>query len=60
MSQVTAADIVITKVVAIPKPTALSVLLDTPINGHMPRKYVSTKLFVILAAIKMRINFSMD
>ncbi|KJJ84908.1 hypothetical protein OMAG_001230 [Candidatus Omnitrophus magneticus] len=51
--------IAITKVVAEPKPIALSSLFETPIKGHMPKKYAKTKLLVIVDAIKINIIFFM-
>ncbi|GHB62760.1 hypothetical protein GCM10008107_09830 [Psychrosphaera saromensis] len=33
-----------TNVVAIDMPIAVSILLDTPINGHKPKNFTSTKL----------------
>ena len=36
---------VITKVVASPMLTAVSVFLEMPMNGHSPRNFTSTTLF---------------
>ncbi|MNW04002.1 hypothetical protein D3C71_2000180 [compost metagenome] len=36
---------VMTKVVAMPMPMALSSFLETPRNGHRPRNFTRTKLF---------------
>ena len=38
--------IVITKITAIPIPTALSNFFETPINGQIPKNLPSTKLFI--------------
>jgi hypothetical protein len=38
-------DRVSTKVVASPMPMAVSSLRETPMNGHRPRNFTSTKLF---------------
>lgn len=38
-----------TKVVARDRPMAVSIFLDTPINGHKPRNCTKTKLFTNIA-----------
>ena len=57
IGQVTAAVRVMTNVVARPIFRAFSVLLDTPRNGQIPKKYVSTKLFISDADMKIRMSF---
>ena len=49
---------VMTNVVAAPIPRACSIFLDTPINGHTPKKYVSTKFCVTEAAMNINIRFA--
>src|SRR5690606_33704657 len=45
-------DRVSTNVVAADMPMAVSSLPDTPMNGHSPRNWVSTKLFTSIAPSK--------
>ena len=49
-------DIVITKITAPPMPAAVSVLLETPRKGQIPRNWLSTTLFTSAEPIAIRIN----
>jgi hypothetical protein len=51
MSQVIVDAIVITKITAIPIPSAESNFLETPIYGHNPRNLIRTKLLIKIAPI---------
>ena len=56
INHTTGAVIVITKVVAKPMPIAESILPDTPRKGHIPKKYLRTKLLIRTAEIKINIT----
>ena len=49
-------DRVSTKVVANAIPVAVSTLRDTPMNGHRPRNFTSTKLFTSTVLTRMMVS----
>ena len=53
MGQVTAVETTITSVTAMLIENAVSVFLETPKNGHIPRNFDNTILFVRIAARSM-------
>ena len=53
MGQLTAEATPITKVTAMPMPSAVSTFLDTPMKGQMPRNWDRTKLLTRIAAKAM-------
>jgi len=57
MFHVTADATVMTKITAMPMPVAVSILLDTPMNGQSPRNRASTKLLTntVLMMIRKRV-----
>ena len=44
---------VITKITAMPIPSALESFFDTPKKGHNPRNFVNTKLLMRIAAMEI-------
>src|SRR6056297_4010636 len=60
INQVTTVATVITKVTAMPMPSAVSTFLETPMKGQIPRKRANTKLLTKMALIMMSKSWVID